>query len=244
MSAGQAGLDLAAIGGDRFGGAGLAGAAWQAWSGAATRGQAGPGRAWTGAAGGEGRGAARHGVARQGSAGAAWLAGARQGWAGLDPARDGAAWQAWRAARGWARHGVARQAGRGVAWPGRDRLGKAGEARLGSAWLGECAAAGAHRLGGDEMRGPATGLEPAVAQRNDAWVLPFPITSALARHSVSAKMKRRPMPAGASGSMRHAPSQALAEDYRDPDPKDQDRPLISEDGQPVLRRVGLPRSRP
>jgi len=87
--------------------------------------------------------------------------------------------------------------------------------------------------------GPATGLEPAIDQRNDAWVLPFPITSALC-----AKMKRRPMPAGASGSMRHAPSQALAEDYRDSDRQNQARPLISEDGQPVSGRVGLPRSSP
>ena len=66
----------------------------------------------------------------------------------------------------------------------------------------------------------------------------------VARFACCAKMKRRPLPAGASGSMRHAPSQALAEDYRDSDRQDQDRPLISEDGQPGLRRVGLPRSRP
>jgi hypothetical protein len=56
---------------------------------------------------------------------------------------------------------------------------------------------------------------------------------------IAGKMKRRPLPAGASGSMRHAASQALAEDYRDPDRQGQD----SEDGQPVYGRVGL-RSRP
>jgi len=83
-----------------------------------------------------------------------------------------------------------------------------------------------------------------------------------------AKMKRRPMPAGASevdrplfsespvkvkrrpvdgrrfgGARDEEASQALAEDYRDPNRQGQDRPLISEDGQPVSRRVGLPRSR-
>ena len=63
------------------------------------------------------------------------------------------------------------------------------------------------------------------------------------RRAASDKMKRRPLPAGASGSMRHAPSQALAEDYRDSARQNQDRPLISEDGQPARPRVGLPRSR-
>jgi hypothetical protein len=62
--------------------------------------------------------------------------------------------------------------------------------------------------------------------------------------AVAVKMKRRPLPAGASGSMRHATSQALAEDNRGSDRQNQDRPLISEDGQPVFGRVGLPRSRP
>jgi hypothetical protein len=55
-----------------------------------------------------------------------------------------------------------------------------------------------------------------------------------------AKMKRRPMPAGASEENCDAwTSQALAEDYRDPDLQNQDRPL-SEDGQPVSGRGGLP----
>jgi hypothetical protein len=39
-------------------------------------------------------------------------------------------------------------------------------------------------------------------------------------------------------------SPPLAEDYRDSNPKNQDRPLISEDGQSAHMRVGLPRSRP
>ena len=46
--------------------------------------------------------------------------------------------------------------------------------------------------------------------------------------AIAAKMKRRPY-AG----------RRFAEDYRDPDLQNQDRPL-SEDGQPVSGRVGLP----
>ena len=58
-------------------------------------------------------------------------------------------------------------------------------------------------------------------------------------HSAAAKMKRRALGARRFGGARdEQASQALAEDYRDPD-----RPLISEDGQPVFGRVGLPRSR-
>jgi hypothetical protein len=60
-----------------------------------------------------------------------------------------------------------------------------------------------------------------------------------------AKMKRRALEARRFGGARdEQASQALAEDYRDPNRQGQDRPLISEDGQPVARRVGLPRSRP
>jgi len=85
------------------------------------------------------------------------------------------------------------------------------------------------------------GPHPAPSQMALAWEA---IRRAQARVAYDGKMKRRPMPAGASGSMRHAPSQALAEDNRDSARQNQDRPLISEDGQPASGRVGLPRSRP
>ena len=63
--------------------------------------------------------------------------------------------------------------------------------------------------------------------------------------AAAVKMKRRAFEARRFGGARdEQASQALAEDYRDPDRQGQDRPLISEDGQPGLRRVGLPRSRP
>jgi len=58
--------------------------------------------------------------------------------------------------------------------------------------------------------------------------------------AVAGKMKRRAFEARRFGGARdEQASQALAEDYRDPDRQGQD----SEDGQPGLRRVGLPRSR-
>jgi hypothetical protein len=61
---------------------------------------------------------------------------------------------------------------------------------------------------------------------------------------LSVKMKRRALEARRfGGECDGQASQALAEDYRDPNRQGQDRPLISEDGQPVARRVGLPRSR-
>jgi len=60
-----------------------------------------------------------------------------------------------------------------------------------------------------------------------------------------AKMKRRALEARRfGGECDDEASQALAEDYRDPNRQGQDRPLISEDGQLVSGRVGLPRSRP
>ena len=60
-----------------------------------------------------------------------------------------------------------------------------------------------------------------------------------------AKMKRRSCEdrrfgGGSDGQA----SETLAEDNRDSARQNQDRPLISEDGQPASRRVGLPRSRP
>jgi len=61
--------------------------------------------------------------------------------------------------------------------------------------------------------GPAAGLEPAMVQRNDAWVLPFPITSAL-----SAKVKRRPVDGrrfGEGETDGSYPSPSPAPDYGD-----------------------------
>jgi len=59
--------------------------------------------------------------------------------------------------------------------------------------------------------------------------------------AIAAKMKRRPYAGRRFGGGCDAwTSQALAEDYRDPDLQNQDRPLVSEDGQPVSGRVGLP----
>ena len=62
---------------------------------------------------------------------------------------------------------------------------------------------------------------------------------------IAGKMKRRPMPAGVSEeNCDGSSSQDLARYRGDPAHPRQDHPVAGEGGQPVFRRVGLPRSRP